>query len=305
MTTARLGLPNLGLGLGLRHCHFQHLLQHPAEVAWFEVISENFMDDHGFSRHVLARLARDLPIVMHGVALSIGSTEPLDRTYLTRLREFASWLQPAWISDHLCWTNRGGHNSHDLLPMPLTEEALEHVCERVNEVQEFLSRPLVLENPSTYLEFHASTIPEWQFLSEVARRTGCGLLLDVNNVFVSSFNHRLNPEAYIRGLPHEHIVQIHVAGPTSYEHCLVDTHDHPVPSEVWRLYRLAQELTGGVSTLLEWDAAIPPYPELVAELNKSHAALAGHIPVAAVTGPVRDDAHAHPFPQGLIHELVR
>ncbi|HEX3766068.1 MAG TPA: DUF692 domain-containing protein [Kofleriaceae bacterium] len=308
MPAPRLGLPQLGLGVGLRHCHFQHLLRNPPRVAWFEIISENFLGDHGFARHVLERLARDLPIVMHGVSLSIGSTDPLDLDYLAELRALAAWLEPPWISDHLCWTGVAGHQLHDLMPMPLTEDALDHVVERVLRVQDFLGRPLVLENPSTYLELAASTMPEWEFLSAVARRTGCGLLLDVNNVFVSSYNHGFDPEAYVRGLPHDHIVQLHVAGPTlygSHDRYLVDTHDHPVPTEVWRLYRLAQELTGGVSTLLEWDAAIPAYPDLVAEAEKAHQVLAGELPAVPLSGPVRDGAHANPFPAGVIHDLVR
>jgi uncharacterized protein (UPF0276 family) len=305
MAAARLGMPQLGLGLGLRHCHFQHLLENPARVGWFEIISENFMHDHGFSRHVLERLARDLPIVMHGVGMSIGSVDPLDMEYLTGLRALAAWLEPAWISDHLCWTGVAGHNTHDLMPMPLTQEALDHVAQRVLRVQDFLQRPLVLENPSTYLEFSTSTIPEWEFLAALSARTGCGLLLDVNNVFVSAFNHGFDAETYLRGLPHERVVQIHLAGPTSYERYLVDTHDHPVPTEVWRLYRLAQELTGGVSTLLEWDAAIPPYPELVAELQKAQAALAGDLPVTPLMGPTREDVHGNPFPHAGLRELVR
>jgi uncharacterized protein (UPF0276 family) len=298
-------MPHLGFGLGLRHCHFHHLLQHPPQVGWFEIISENFMDDHGFARHVLEKLARDLPIVMHGVSLSIGSVDPLDMDYLAGLRALAGWLEPAWISDHLCWTGVSGHNTHDLMPLPLTEEALDHVAERVLRVQDFLGRPLVLENPSAYLELAASTIPEWEFLSELTARTGAGILLDVNNVFVSSCNLGFDPEEYLRGLPPDRVVQIHVAGPTAYDRYLVDTHDHPVPTEVWRLYRLAQDLTGGVSTLLEWDAAIPPYPDLVAELDKARAALAGDLPEAPLTGPVCADAHANPFSRGVIHDLVR
>ena len=192
-----------------------------------------------------------------------------------------------------------------LMPLPLTEEALDHVAERVLRVQDFLGRPVVLENPSTYLELAASTIPEWEFLAELTARTGAGILLDVNNVFVSSYNLGLDPEEYLRGLPPDRVVQIHVAGPTAYDGYLVDTHDHPVPTEVWRLYRLAQELTGGVSTLLEWDAAIPPYPDLVAELDKARAALAGELPEVPLTGPVRADAHANPFSRGVIHDLVR
>ncbi|AEI64919.1 hypothetical protein LILAB_15070 [Corallococcus macrosporus] len=272
---------------------------------WFEIISENFMGDHGFARHVLMKLAREMPIVMHGVSLSIGSTDPLDMDYLAKLRHLAETLSPAWISDHLCWTGIAGRTSHDLLPLPLTEEALDHVSERVLRVQDFLGRPLVLENPSTYLEFHASTIPEWEFLSELARRTGCGLLLDVNNVFVSSRNHGFDPERYLRGLPHAHIVQLHLAGPTDFGHYLIDTHDHPVPTPVWRLYKLAQELTGGVSTLLEWDAAVPSYPDLVAELHKARDVLAGRLPEVPLSGPVREGVHANPLPRGVLHERIR
>lgn len=299
MRPARLGMPHLGFGLGLRSCHFHHLLRNPARVDWFEIISENFMDDHGFSHHVLSTLARSHPIVMHGVSLSIGSADPLDTDYLAGLLALAAWVEPAWISDHLSWTGVAGYNTHDLMPLPLTEEALDHVAERVLRVQDFLGRPLVLENPSTYVEYAASTIPEWEFLAALSERTGCGLLLDVNNVFVSSFNHGFDPERYIQALPHDRIVQIHVAGPTSFGRYLVDTHDHPVPTPVWRLYRLAQELTGGVSTLLEWDAAIPAYPDLVAELDRARGVLAGELPDVPLSGPVRDDA-----PAGGIHDLV-
>ncbi len=303
MDTARLGMPHLGFGLGLRSCHFHHLLRHPARVDWFEIISENFMDDHGFARHVLGALARSHPIVMHGVSLSIGSSDPLDMDYLAGLRALAAWVEPAWISDHLCWTGVAGYNTHDLMPLPLTEEALDHVAERVLRVEDFLGRPLVLENPSTYVEYVASTIPEWEFLAALSERTGCGLLLDVNNVFVSSFNHGFDPERYIEGLPPDRIVQIHIAGPTSFDRYLVDTHDHPVPTQVFRLYRLAQERTGGVSTLLEWDAAIPAYPDLVAELDKARAVLADprELPDVPLSGPVRDDT---PMTHGAIHDLV-
>lgn len=299
------GRPGLGLGLGLRHCHFQHLLTHPPEVAWLEIISENFMDDHGFSRHVLETLAAKVPVVMHGVSLSIGSTAPLDVDYLSRLRELADWLDPPWISDHLCWTGISGRNTHDLMPMPLTEEALSHVTDRVHRVQDFLRRPLVLENPSTYVQFAASTIPEHQFFSALIKNTGCGMLLDVNNVFVSSYNHGFDPEEYVRGLPHDHIFQMHLAGPTLYDHYLVDTHDHPVPTEVWRLYRLAQQLAPGVPALLEWDAAIPEYPALLAEIDKARQALSGALPDVPLSGPVSDDAHTNPFPKGAILDLLQ
>jgi len=278
----RLGLPNLGLGVGLRNQHFSYLMSHDPQVDWFEIISENFIDNFGFARHVLERLAAIRPIVMHGVSLSVGSTDPLNRNYLKALRTLAEFVQPRWISDHLCWTGVANVNTHDLLPLPLTEESLSHVAERVRQIQDFLERPLVLENPSTYLEFRESTLTEWEFLSALAKETGCGLLLDVNNVYVSSYNHGFDPEHYITSLPHASVVQIHLAGPTDCGEYMVDTHDQPVPAAVWRLYKLAQELTGGVSTLLEWDANIPDFPELVLELKKAEAVLQGTIPDAPI-----------------------
>ena len=293
--TPRLGLPHLGLGVGLRNKHFNYLLQHPPQVDWFEVISENFMDDFGFARHVLLHVRKQVPVVMHGVSLSIGSTDPLNKDYLKKLKTLAETIEPEWISDHLCWTGVLGMNTHDLLPMPLTEESLQHVASRVMQVQDFLGRPLVLENPSTYLEFKASTMPEWEYLSALAKRTGCGLLLDVNNVFVSAHNHGFDAVQYITNLPHENIVQMHIAGPTDYGDLLVDTHDQPVPQPVWELYKLAQELTGGVSTLLEWDAKIPEYPELVNELFKAKKVLNGSLPDASIrtadTLPVSNPVH--------------
>ena len=276
--TSRLGLPHLGLGVGLRSQHYDYLMRHDPQVDWFEIISENYTDDFGFARHVLGHLRSQRPVVMHGVSMSIGSTDPLDLQYMRKLKDLAAFVEPAWISDHLCWTGVANVNTHDLLPMPLTEESLCHVSERVMRAQDFLGRPLVLENPSTYLQFGVSTIPEWEFLSALAARTGCGLLLDVNNVFVSARNHGFDSELYIRSISHRDVVQVHIAGPTDCGDYLLDTHDKPVPSAVWELYRLAQELTGGVSTLLEWDAHIPDYPGLVEELRKSARALAGDIP---------------------------
>ena len=278
----RRGLPNLGLGVGLRNQHFSYLMNHDPDVDWFEIISENFIDNYGYARRVLERVRSLRPIVMHGVSLSIGSTDPLDWDYLKKLKVLAEFVHPAWISDHLCWTGVAGVNTHDLLPLPLNEESLRHVTERVRQVQDFLERTLVLENPSSYLEFNDSTIAEWDFLSELAGETGCGLLLDVNNVYVSGHNHGFDPEHYIRSMAHDAVVQIHLAGPTDCGRYLVDTHDQPVPARVWELYTLAQELTGGVSTLLEWDANIPDFPELVVELRKSEAALRGERPGAPV-----------------------
>lgn len=274
----RLGLPNLGLGVGLRHQHYEYLLKQDPQVDWFEIISENYMDNFGYARHILERIRSMRPMVMHGVSLSIGSTDVLNKRYLEQLKALADWLQPEWISDHLCWTGVADLNTHDLLPMPLTEESLEHVSARVMQVQEFLQRPLVLENPSTYLQFTSSTMPEWEFLSELVKRTGCGLLLDVNNVYVSSTHHDFDPKEYVLNVPHAHIVQLHIAGPADCGGYLVDTHDNPVPEPVWELYKLAQECTGGVSTLLEWDARIPDYPDLVNELFKAKEVLQGKVP---------------------------
>ena len=290
----RLGLPDLGLGVGLRNQHFDYLMRNEPAVDWFEVISENFIDNFGYARRVLERVRSLRPVVLHGVSLSVGSTDPLDLGYLKGLKALAEFARPAWVSDHLCWTGVAGVNTHDLLPMPLNEESLRHVAARVRRVQDFLERPLVLENPSTYLEFKESTIPEWEFLSELARETGCGLLLDVNNVYVSAHNHGFDPEHYIRSLPHESVVQIHLAGPTDCGRYLVDTHDRPVPARVWELYRLAQGLTGGVSALLEWDANIPDFPLLVAELRKADAALAGLKPGGAVTPAAGPEAVSNP-----------
>ncbi|QEL55229.1 MNIO family bufferin maturase [Chromobacterium paludis] len=278
MTQPRLGLPNLGFGVGLRNVHFPHIAEHGAGVDWFEIISENFIGHQGYARHVLDGLRQRVPVVMHGVSLSIGSCDELNRGYLIQLRRLAEELRPAWVSDHLCWTGVASVNSHDLLPLPLTEESYRHVRERVLQVQDFLGRPLVLENPSSYLQFSHSTLPEWAFLSRLAQDCGCGLLLDVNNVYVSAYNHGFDPEHYIRQLPVDHIVQIHLAGPSDCGDCLIDTHDHPVPDRVWQLYLLAQRRCGGVSTLLEWDADIPAYPDLLAELDKARILLADQAP---------------------------
>ena len=296
--THRLGVPDLGDGVGLRGEHFGHLMHtNPADwgVDWFEIISENFIDNRGYASHVLDVVAANRPVVMHGVSLSIGSTSPLDKSYLRGLRELAERVRPAWISDHLCWTGINGVNSHDLLPLPLTRESFTHVADRVRAVQDCLGRPLVLENPSTYLEFRASTMPEWEFLGQLARETGCGILLDVNNVYVSATNHGFDPLVYIDSLPAEHIVQLHIAGHSALGNSgfLIDTHDHPVAAPVWPLYQRAQDRAGGVSTLLEWDARIPPFPGLAAELNKAKLARAGIMPQAAATP--RGDAVSTPL----------
>jgi len=269
MIARRLGHPHLGLGVGLRTVHFDYILSQQPKVDWFEVISENFMDSHGRPRYVLEQVAERYPVVMHGVSLSIGSTDPLNFDYLRRLKALANDIKPLWISDHVCWTGVAGRNTHDLLPMPLTETSLKHVVERVRQVQDFLERPFVLENPSTYVGFTGSTLSEWEFISRMAEDANCGLLLDVNNVYVSSRNHDFDPEEFIRSVPHERIVQFHLAGHTDCQTHLIDTHDNHVVDPVWKLYRLAHQLTGGVSTLLEWDAKIPPFPVVHAEVLKA------------------------------------
>jgi len=295
--TARLGLPDLGDGVGLRDVHFAHLMATPPAdwgVGWFEIISENFLDHAGWPAHVLELVAAHRPVVMHGVSLSIGSTAPLDRAYVRKLRDLAERVNARWVSDHLCWTGVGGVTTHDLLPMPLTEESLAHTAGRVRAVQDWLGRPLVLENPSSYLEFRASTMPEWEFLGRLAEDTGCGLLLDVNNVYVSATNHSFDAAAYIDALPSDRIVQMHLAGCSDCGTHLIDTHDHPVPGPVWPLYARAQARGGGCATLLEWDARIPSYPDLLAELGKARLAREGGAP-RAEAAPVAD-ADAIPTP---------
>jgi uncharacterized protein (UPF0276 family) len=269
MNLPRLGNPNLGLGVGLRTTHFPYILEKQPAVDWFEIISENFMDSAGRPRYILERIAERYSIVMHGVSMSIGSTDPLNFDYLAKLKTLTKATNARWVSDHLCWTGVAGLNAHDLLPIPLNEETLKHVVERILVVQDFLERPLVLENPSSYVTFADSSMSEWEFISRMAERSGCGLLLDVNNVYVSSVNHDFDPEEYIRSVPHQRVVQFHLAGHTDCRTHLIDTHDNHVTDPVWELYRLAHNLTGGASTLLEWDAKIPPFPVVHAEVLKA------------------------------------
>ncbi len=289
--------PRLGLGLGLRHVHFDHIQQHWPEVGFFEAISENFMYSKGRPRHALRRIAERYPIVLHGVSLSLGGSAPLDREYLGALRTLADEVSAPWVSDHLCWTGVAGLNSHDLLPMPLTKAALAHVIARVHAVQEFLGRPFAIENPSTYIEFRASTIPEAAFLRRIVEATGCLLLLDVNNCYVSSFNHGLDPVAYIEELPCDRVVQIHLAGHQHHGTHVIDTHDRPVAEAVWQLYRLAWQRTGGASTLLEWDGQVPSFAECHAELSKAKEPLARAFEPArvAMERSVGGDAVSNPI----------
>ena len=261
----------LGHGVGLRRDHFERVLSGPSRIEWFEVISENFMVPGGRALDVLTRVRERYPVVLHGVSLSIGSTDPLDEAYLDRLAGLARRFEPAWISDHLCWTSVGGHHAHDLLPLPYTDEALRNVVARVGRVQERLGRPIALENVSSYVAYRGSTMTEWEFLAEVARRSGCGILLDVNNIYVSARNHGFDPLAYLAGVPPEKVWQFHLAGHSDKGAYLLDTHDHPVADPVWDLYRAAVRRFGAVSTLVEWDDLIPEFERLEAESARARA----------------------------------
>ena len=293
-------LPRLGLGLGLRSVHFEEILSRRPAVGWFEAISENFMDSGGRPRAVIREVAEHYPIVLHGVSLSIGSTDPLDFDYLAGVKSLADEVRPAWISDHLCWTGIMGLNSHDLLPLPLTQESLAHVAARVLQVQDYLERPLILENPSSYVRFASSTMEEPEFLRRLAQETGCGLLLDVNNVFVSCFNAGTDPVGYIRAFPCESVVQMHLAGHQHMGTHVVDTHDRPVRPEVWDLFRLAWARTGGASTLLEWDGDIPPLEDCRAELLKAEHYMDGRFEPAPAEAPEPFGADAVSNPVGFL-----
>lgn len=287
--------PHLGLGLGLRSVHFDTILAERPDVGWFEAISENFMDSGGRPRAVLRRIAEHYPIVLHGVSLSIGSSDPLNRPYIASLKALADEIQAAWVSDHLCWTGINGLNSHDLLPMPLNEATLAHVAARVRTVQDLLGRQLILENPSSYVRFAASSIDEADFLRALAEQSGCGLLLDVNNVFVSCHNAGESPAAFLARFPFEYVVQMHLAGHQQHRGVCIDTHDRPVRAEVWDLFRTAWAATGGVATCLEWDDAIPDFADCVAELAKAKAYMTGQgMVAAAATADESAQQAAHP-----------
>jgi uncharacterized protein len=263
--------PSLGFGLGLRVDHYEAVLAGCVDVDWFEVLSENYLVPGGKPLHYLMRIGERYPLVMHGVSLSIGSTAPLDREYLRQLKALAARVQPRWISDHLCWTGVAGRNTHDLLPLPYTEEALAHVVERVRAVQDFLGRRILLENVSSYVGFRDSHLTEWEFLAEIAERADCLILLDVNNIYVSSVNHEFDPLQYLAAIPPQRVQQIHLAGHENHGDYLVDTHDHPVPDPVWELYVHALRRFGRVSTMIERDDHIPPLAELTAELGQARA----------------------------------
>lgn len=267
-----------GFGLGLRKDHYQYILDHRPDVNWFEVISDNYMVDGGKPRYFLDAIREHYPMAMHGVSLSIGSTDPLNIKYMQRLKALAKVIQPIWISDHLCWTSANNINSHDLLPLPYNEEAINHLSQRIQVVQDYLQYPFLIENLSSYLTYNNSEMEEWEFLNEIAKRSGCKILLDINNIYVSSRNHDFSPKQYVNGIDKDAVWQFHLAGHTDYGDYVVDTHDHDVPDPVWDLYRYALRHFGPISTMIERDDHIPPFSELYGELQIAKKIAAQEIP---------------------------
>jgi uncharacterized protein (UPF0276 family) len=262
--------PNLGHGIGLRTTHFPHYLAQGAQgIDWVEIISENFFEPGGRPWSVLEKVRAEVPVVAHGVSLGIGSVDPLSEDYLKSLQRLVERIQPAWVSDHLCWGGYAGKYAHDLLPLPYTEEALAHIVERIERVQDRLGRQILLENVSSYVAYAESAMPEWEFLTELTRRADCGILLDVNNVYVSAFNHGFPAERYIDAIPADRIGQVHLAGHTDRGTYLFDSHIGPVPDPVWTLFRRLTERIGAVPTLVEWDEDIPPYEVVVADSQRA------------------------------------
>jgi uncharacterized protein len=256
-----------GFGLGLRTPHYEAVLNEPHAIDWLEIITENYLVPGGKPLDYLERIRERFPMVMHGVSLSIGSTDPIDTDYLAGVRALAARIEPHWISDHLCWTGIDGRNLHDLLPLPYTEEALALVVARVGQIQDALGGQILLENVSSYLAFHESDMSEWEFLREVAARADCAILLDINNIYVSSVNHGFDALTYLQAIPTDRVRQFHLAGHSDLGGHLIDTHDHPIVEPVWNLYRAAVARFGAVPTMIERDDNIPALSELVAELQ--------------------------------------
>ncbi len=260
--------PFLGYGLGLRPEYYDTIVETRPDVDWFEILSENYMVDGGKPLHFLDQVRDNYPVVMHGVSMSIGSTDPLNKEYLKRLKQLIARVEPRWISDHLCWTGQGGQNLHDLMPLPYNEEAIAHVVDRVQQVQDYLGQQLLLENVSSYVTYVQSEMTEWEFYSEIAERADCLMLFDVNNIYVSARNHGFDPLDYIRGVPADRVWQCHLAGHSDYGDYVIDTHDHPVVQPVWELYAEALKQFGPVSSMIERDDQFPPFEELLDELGK-------------------------------------
>jgi uncharacterized protein (UPF0276 family) len=269
-------MPFLGFGLGLRPNYYEEILSLKPEVDWFEILSENYLVPGGKPLYYLDKIRQSYPVVMHGVSLSLGSSDPLDIEYLQQLKQLADRVEPAWISDHLCWTGVDGLNVHDLLPIPYTQQAIDHIVSRIQQIQEFLGRALLIENVSSYLTFKQSEMTEWAFLVEIVNKSGCSILLDVNNIYVSSVNHQFNPLDYINAMPADKVAQIHLAGHSNHGDYIIDTHDAPVIQPVWDLYAATIQKLGRVSTMIERDDNMPPLAELLAELNHARR-IAEHV----------------------------
>lgn len=264
-------MPDPIFGLGLRKDHYRDFLESHVPVDFVEVISENFMIDGGRPRAILRQVRERHPVALHGVSMSIGSADGLDRAYLQRLKALADEIDPLFVSDHLSWSRFRGFSSHDLLPLPYTQETLELVCANIAMAQDVLGRAMLVENPSSYVTFSRSTMTEWEFLDAMCARSGCGLLLDINNIFVSATNHSFDPVAYVDAVPAERVRQVHLAGHSQGRDMLIDTHDQPVPPPVWALYAHAMSRLGPVATMIERDDAIPPLCDLLAELDQARA----------------------------------
>lgn len=265
------GFKDLGVGVGLRPAHYSEFKEKiPKSVSWVEVISENFMawenQNLNEAHHKLLKIRQEIPVLLHGVSLSVGSADGLNQSYLKRWKELIDIIQPTQVSDHLCWTGVDGENLHDLLPIPYTQEVLVHIAEKIDSVQNFLGRRILIENVSSYFEFQNSEMEEWTFLRELTKKSGCGILLDINNVYVSSVNHGFDAKTYLNQIPTEHVGQIHLAGHSQVESHLIDTHDQPVDKKVWDLYRWFTKKHGRFSTMIERDANIPEWHELEQEL---------------------------------------
>lgn len=261
--------PFLGYGLGLRAEHYHDILNYKPNIDWFEILTENYLIDGGVPLNFLDKIRQDYSMVMHGVSLSIGSTDPLNFDYLQQVKTLADRIQPCWISDHLCWTGVNGINLHDLLPLPYTEETIQHVVSRVQQVQDFYGRQILLENVSSYISYTHSEMTEWEFLAEIAQRADCLILLDINNIYVSAFNHNFDPELYLKAIPKDRVRQFHLAGHRNLGTHIIDTHDAAIVEQVWQLYKMAVQHFGpAVATMIERDDNIPPLSELLIELQQ-------------------------------------
>ena len=263
------GYSDYGIGIGLRIPHYRHILENKPTVDWFEIISENYMLDGGRPLAVLDAILEQYQVVQHGVSMYFGSVDPLNREHLKRLKDLTRRTKTPWLTDHLCWGSVDGRYTHDLLPLPYTWEAIEVTAQKIRQVQDYLEIPVAVENVSSYAEFHESEMTEWEFLNEVVERADCGILLDVNNIYVSSVNHNFDPQIYVDSVPSERVAQIHIAGHSKYEKYILDTHDHPVIDPVWRLYAQAIRRCGPTATLLEWDDKIPSFEEVHSEAMKA------------------------------------